>query len=82
MLIGETLAHQDIDKHYYIDNIEEIIWAQDLGISFVIDGRTCSYINDYHFICAILSDGSYMRDYISDDQGKIIQICLDKVSNY
>ncbi|ROR25704.1 hypothetical protein EDD66_11060 [Mobilisporobacter senegalensis] len=82
MLIRETIAHQKRDENYYKGNIEEMIWAQDLGISFVIDNRTCSYVNDYHFICNILSDDSYMRDYIPDEQGKIIQIRLDKVSNY
>lgn len=82
MLIGEIITHQKEDESFYDANVEEIIWARNLGISFVIDGRTCSYVNDYHFIYTVLSDNRYMRDYISDEQGKIIQICLDKVSNY
>lgn len=82
MLLGEVIIHQKPDENYFDANVEEIIWAQDLGISFVIDGRTCSYVNDYHFICTILSDDRYMRDYVPDDQGRIIQIRLDIVSNY
>lgn len=81
MLVREIM-NQKQDENYFNPNTEEIKWAQDLGISFVIDGRSCSYGNDYYFICTVLSDDRYMRDYVSDDKGRIIQIRLDKVSNY
>ena len=63
-------------------NVEELISAKDQGISIVIDGRICSYINDFSFMCTVLSDSTYMRYYAPNDQGKIVQMHLDKVSRY
>lgn len=82
MIQGESTNHREMDESINDVFTEEILWARNLGINFVIDGRPYSYDNDYQFIYSILSDSRYMRDYIPDEQGKIIQIHLDKVSNY
>lgn len=82
MIQGEIMSQREMEENFCDVFTEEILWARNAGIDFVIDGRPCSYDNDYQFIHSILSDSRYMRDYIPDEQGKIIQIHLDKVSNY
>lgn len=50
------------------------------GIDFIIDGRACS-CESIDLICDVFANENYMADYISDQDGHIVQVRFDHIQN-
>ena len=57
----------------------ELERAKEQGLTVQIEGETYKYSNSEE-LSYVLEEPTYMLDYVSDDEGKIIGICFDKVN--
>ena len=57
---------------------DEIRNAEKYGISVNVGGVNYTSDNDNELLL-VLEDAIYMKEYLSDDSGKIVQINFDKV---
>ena len=60
-------------------DIEELMYCWSRGIIITINGRGCSYYQDFGTILQAISHGDYMRSYDNNDVGTITRLYLDKV---
>ena len=51
---------------------------QKAGVALTVEGKAVP-AEDIADLCVIREAGAYMRDYISDDQGKLVEIRFDRV---
>lgn len=56
----------------------ELAAYQDKHIRLMLNGRQSTAYEITH-ACMVAEDGGYMRDYVGDDAGKLIQISFDKI---
>lgn len=57
---------------------EELERAKKQGIPVHIEGQLCHY-DSAEVLSEVLEEPTYMMDYVSDDCGKIIGICFDRI---
>lgn len=69
------------DMETYEKMKEELEAYNEQGITLRLSGRRSSSSKIAH-TCCIRECGSYMGDYVLDDQGKLVEICFDKVRKY
>lgn len=50
-----------------------------MGLTVQIDDKICQYQNPEEFFY-VLEEEPYMLDYLSDDNGKIIGLCFNRLS--
>lgn len=62
----------------YENLLRELLSYQNRRIQLVLDGRESTPYEITH-ACMAAEEGGYMRDYVGDDNGKLIQISFDKI---
>lgn len=65
----------------YFDLKEELESYEKKGVRISINGRQAPPRRAAQ-VCCFETDGDYMRDYIIDDSGRIVEIGFDKVKSY
>ena len=60
---------------------EELDAYNEQGVLLSLSGKQASSARIAD-VCCIRESGSYMGDYILDDDGKLVEICFDKVRKY
>lgn len=58
--------------------LKTLLAYQKAGIALTVEGKAES-AEDIADLCVIREAGTYMRDYIQDERGKLIEIRFDKV---
>lgn len=58
--------------------LKELTAYQTRHISLMLNGKQ-STPYEITYACMAAEDGGYMRDYVGDDAGKLIQISFDKI---
>lgn len=59
--------------------LEEIKQARAKGIEVMIDGVYCNNLEEEESLLVVREEETFMKDYIGDDNGKIIGIAFDKI---
>jgi hypothetical protein len=67
-----------VDMENLLSILEEMLEARRRGISISINGTIPSW-NQPEELLLVLEEASYMKDYIGDDRGKIVQIRFDRI---
>ena len=62
----------------YESLLKELLAYQTRRVRLVLDGRQSTPYEITHAYMAA-EEGGYMRDYIGDDNGKLIQISFDRI---
>lgn len=71
-------------KMYLIYHNEYQLFLQTLyayqkaGVALTVEGKAVP-AEDIADLCVIREAGAYMRDYISDDQGKLVELRFDRI---
>ena len=73
------LNNTDEEKQYYIPMVEKLKTYNNTGIPIYIDGVNLS-VEEIARTCAIRERGSYMADYVIDDEKKLVEVRFDKIS--
>lgn len=68
-------------KGKYGDLIKELKAYSSQSVRLVLEGQK-STPDEIAKACMVLEEGCYMREYIGDDDGKIVELWFDKVTNY
>ena len=71
-------AKSEIESDRYTWLIEEILNAQGTGVSVSVDGKHYS-LENVEEICGVKEESHYMKSYVSDRSGKIVQIDFDQI---
>ena len=58
---------------------DELKRAKEMGLTVQIDDKICQYQKPEEFFY-VLEEEPYMLDYLSDDNGKIIGLCFNRLS--
>lgn len=58
--------------------VEEIMNAQSIGVSVSVDGKPYS-VENVQKLRGVMEDHYYMKSYVSDQSGKIVEIDFDKI---
>ncbi|MBP3543291.1 MAG: hypothetical protein J6J86_03585 [Lachnospiraceae bacterium] len=58
--------------------MKELTAYQTRQVSLMLDGRQSTPYEITH-ACMAAEEGGYMRDYVGDDDGRLIQISFDKI---
>ncbi len=58
--------------------LRELLAYQNRSICLYLNGRQSTPYEITH-ACMAAEEGGYMRDYVSDDAGRLIQISFDRV---
>ena len=53
---------------------------QEAGVALTVEGKAVPP-EDIADLCVCREAGAYMRDYISDDRGRLVEIRFDRVEN-
>ncbi len=77
-IIIDFLVRSD-QKRKYLRLVKELQEYRKRSIRLTLEGEQ-STPECIANACAIMEEGCYMRDYISNDAGNIIEIRFDKVS--
>lgn len=59
--------------------VREVQEATRRGISVSIDGKMYDFKSPEE-VFGVLEEANYMPDYIGNEEGKIVQICFDKIN--
>ena len=51
---------------------------QKAGVTLTVEGKAVP-AEDIADLCVVREAGAYMRDYISDDQGKLVELRFDRI---
>lgn len=62
----------------YEELLKELLVYQSKRISLLLDGRQSTPYEITH-ACMAAEEGGYMRDYVGDKEGRLIQISFDRV---
>lgn len=62
----------------YESLLRELLSYQNRRIQLVLDGRESTPYEITH-ACMAAEEGGYMRDYVGDDEGKLVQISFDRI---
>ncbi len=73
------IDNTDEEKQYYIPMVEKLRTYNDNGIPVYLDGVSLS-VEEVARACAITERGSYMADYVMDDNEKLIEVRFDKIT--
>ena len=60
--------------------LKEISSAQAMGISVAVDGKIYS-LSDAQELQGVMENSYYMKSYIGDNSGKIVQINFDHITS-
>lgn len=60
--------------------LKTLLAYQKAGISLTVEGKAKS-AEDIADLCVFREAGAYMRDYIQDERGKLIEIRFDKITS-
>lgn len=60
--------------------LEEFLDAQSLGVPVAVDGEQYS-LDDVSKLRGVMEDHYYMKSYVTDRSGKIIQIDFDHITS-
>jgi len=63
----------------YEELLRELLIYQSRRIMLLLNGRQSTPYEITHACMVAEEGGGYMRDYIGDDNGKLIQISFDKI---
>lgn len=74
-----SINNTDEEKQYYIPMVEKLKGYNDNGIPIYLDGE-CLSVEEVARTCAITERGSYMADYVMDDNEKLVEVRFDKIS--
>lgn len=74
-----SINNTDEEKQYYIPMVEKLKVYNDNGIPIYLDGVSLS-IEEVARTCAITERGSYMADYVLDDNKKLVEVRFDKIT--
>lgn len=74
-----SINNTDEEKQYYIPMVEKLKGYNDNGIPIYLDGMNLS-VEEVARACAITERGSYMADYVMDDDEKLVEVRFDKIS--
>lgn len=69
----------DEEKEYYLPFVEMLREYNNKGIPIYINGLSMP-IEDIARTCAITERGSYMADYVIDDNQKLVEVRFDRIS--
>ncbi len=71
---------KNLKEKMYSWVLSELQQAEDAGLAFYVDGRpyTTKESEELHMV---MEDGYYMKSYIEDDTGKIVQIDFEHIEN-
>lgn len=69
---------EKVSDQMYAWLLEEILNAQSMGVSVVVDGESYS-VEDVARLRGVMEDHYYMKSYVSDRSGKIVQIDFDQI---
>lgn len=58
--------------------LRELIAYQTKEVRLVLDGKE-STPYEITYACMAAEEGGYMRDYVGDDDGRLIQISFDRI---
>ncbi|MBO5278835.1 MAG: hypothetical protein J6B06_05035 [Lachnospiraceae bacterium] len=73
----EFFSYQEKWKKYE-GLLKELLAYQTKHISLMLNGRQ-STPYEITYACMAAEEGGYMRDYVGDDDGRLIQISFDKI---
>lgn len=73
----EFISYQERWKQYE-GLLRELLAYQNKKIDLFLNGKQSTPYEITH-ACMIAEKGEYMRDYIGDDNGKLIQISFDRI---
>lgn len=59
----------------------EICEAQVTGVPVAVDGRVYS-VQEREELQKVMEQGYYMKSYVDDERGKIVQINFDHITNF
>ncbi len=73
----EFFSYQE-RRSKYEGLLRELIAYQTKKVRLVLDGRQSTPYEIAH-ACMAAEEGGYMRDYVGDDNGRLIQISFDRI---
>ncbi|MBR1744037.1 MAG: hypothetical protein IJ733_19665 [Lachnospiraceae bacterium] len=69
---------EGVKSQMYAWLLEEILDAQSMGVSVSVDGENYS-VEDVARLHGVMEDHYYMKSYVTDRSGKIVQIDFDQI---
>lgn len=72
---------QEKNMETYEKMKEDLDAYNERGVMLRLSGRRASSARIAN-VCCIRECGSYMGDYILDEDGRLVEICFDKVKKY
>lgn len=75
----KDIDNADEEKKYYIPMVEELRSYSDSGIPVYLDNEILS-IEEIARTCAITERGSYMADYVIDDDRRLVEVRFNKIT--
>lgn len=75
----KDIDNADEERKYYIPMVEKLRSYGDSGIPVYLNGEILS-IEEIARTCAITERGSYMADYVIDDNKRLVEVRFDKIT--
>ena len=75
----KDIDNADEERKYYIPMVEKLRSYSENGIPVYLNGEILS-IEEIARTCAITERGSYMADYVIDDDRRLIEVRFDKIT--
>lgn len=72
---------QEKDMEVYEKMKEDLDAYNEQGVMLRLSGKRASSARIAN-VCCIRESGSYMGDYVLNDEGRLVEICFDKVKKY
>ncbi len=71
---------KNLKEEMYSWLLTELQQAEDAGLAFYVDGRPYT-TREREQLHMVMEDSYYMKSYIEDDAGRIIQIDFEHIEN-
>lgn len=70
----------ELKEKMYSWLLSELEQAEEAGMAFSVDGELYT-LREAQKLHMVMEDGYYMKSYVEDDTGKIVQIDFDHIEN-